>query len=713
MKFFLNIINNIKFKNYYIYIFIILIISSFFLTYILLLPNSNLIKDNSNIIKFLLLDIVLVITLVGLAIRQITLIFIKRRKNLYASRLYIRFINLFTILTLAPTIGVIIISGLFYNLELRTWFGNAVKSTIINSNIVANDYLKLKSENLEINIESISRDIYGLVSAAKIKEEEINIINLNHEKKKLLDIFIFNSSNDILSYSSITKTTKNFLMPTDEIFKILDSGQIYITQKDQNILSAYFKLNFFKNSYLLINDDINATIYNHLFETAKAITVYKNLEKSASKFQISFSMIYVLFSICLLLISILIGFRIAHKLSMPITDLINSSEKVSKGNFNAKVPEINENDEISLLLQSFNQMISKIEFSQKQLIDKNIEIENRRLFTEAVLRTLSTGVIALDIDYSIKLVNKSILEIINKSESDLIGRNFFDLFKNLNSIKNNLNKKIYRNLNQQIEFHISNNIRNLFIKFSIEKNDLNIIGYVVTIDDLTSLILAEKHAAWSDIARKIAHEVKNPLTPIKLSAERIDKKIKEENIKINEISNLTNTISKQVDDIGKLVDEFSSFARMPEAEVKLDNLSQTLKKSFKLFAESYAKINMKIIIPSKEVYFQFDSFQITQAFNNILKNAIEAVITIPNPSIFVQLNESDKKIDISFTDNGIGIDDKKIAKIFEPYFTTKDKGTGLGLSIVKKIIEDHGGVIKIEKNKNMVGTTSLINFEIN
>ena len=707
MKFFLNIINNIKFKNYYIYIFIILIISSFFLTYILLLPNSNLIKDNSNIIKFLLLDIVLVITLVGLAIRQITLIFIKRRKNLYASRLYIRFINLFTILTLAPTIGVIIISGLFYNLELRTWFGNAVKSTIINSNIVANDYLKLKSENLEINIESISRDIYGLVSAAKIKEEEINIINLNHEKKKLLDIFIFNSSNDILSYSSITKTTKNFLMPTDEIFKILDSGQIYITQKDQNILSAYFKLNFFKNSYLLINDDINATIYNHLFETAKAITVYKNLEKSASKFQISFSMIYVLFSICLLLISILIGFRIAHKLSMPITDLINSSEKVSKGNFNAKVPEINENDEISLLLQSFNQMISKIEFSQKQLIDKNIEIENRRLFTEAVLRTLSTGVIALDIDYSIKLVNKSILEIINKSESDLIGRNFFDLFKNLNSIKNNLNKKIYRNLNQQIEFHISNNIRNLFIKFSIEKNDLNIIGYVVTIDDLTSLILAEKHAAWSDIARKIAHEVKNPLTPIKLSAERIQKKISDNDINKDIFNSLATTISKQVDDIGKLIDEFSSFARLPKAEIKKDNLSLVINECFNFYLNSHLDIKFNIDNKYENIECFFDRFQISLVINNVIKNAIEAVEKLKNPFITIIVEISKKIVIIRVVDNGIGINKDKINKIFEPYYTTKEKGTGLGLSICKKIIEDHGGEINISKNSTTGSTVNI------
>ena len=166
-------------------------------------------------------------------------------------------------------------------------------------------------------------------------------------------------------------------------------------------------------------------------------------------------------------------------------------------------------------------------------------------------------------------------------------------------------------------------------------------------------------------------------------------------------------------DRGKLVDEFSSFARMPEAEVKLDNLSLALKHSYELFSNSYLNINMKIEVPERDIYFQFDNFQITQALKNIIKNAVEAVNSIPNPSIVVKLLKFDKNIKITVMDNGVGIDETKVTKLFEPYFTTKDKGTGLGLSIVKKIIEDHGGTIKIQKNKNMAGTTSTITFDIN
>ncbi len=699
--------NYFKIKNISLYFFIILILTSFTLTYILLIPGSNLVKDNSNIIRLLILDIVLVITLISLVIRQIVLIFIRRKKNLNVSKLYIKFINLFIILTLVPTIGVIIISGLFYNLEIKTWFGPAVKTTILNSNVVANDYLKLKTENLEVNIEAISRDIYNLVNVTKLQENKINMINLNHEKKKLTDIFIFNSSNNILSYSSIQNSSQNFFPASSDIFKILDSGQIYITQKDKNILSAYYKLNFFDDSYLLINDDINEIIYNHLFETAKAITAYNNLEKNTSNFQISFSMIYVLFSVCLLLVAILIGFMMAHKLSTPITNLIKSSEKVSKGDFDAKIEEINDSDEISLLLKSFNKMISEIELSQKQLIDKNIEIENRRLFTEAVLSTLSTGVIALDINFSIKLINKSVSQIIDKSEEDLIGSNFFDIFQNSMNIKKNIDKKIYKNLSEQIEFNLKNNTRNLFIKFSLEKNENKIIGYVVTIDDLTSLILAEKHAAWSDIARKIAHEIKNPLTPIKLSAERIEKKIKDNDINKENFISLAGTISKQVDDIGKLIDEFSSFARLPQAEIKKDDFSEVVNECFDLYSGSYSKIKFNIDNKYNEILCFFDRFQISLVLNNITKNAIEAVEKLKNPSISFLVTKNDNIVNLDIIDNGIGIDKKLINKIFEPYYTTKDKGTGLGLSICKKIIEEHSGEINIRKNKSTGSTVSI------
>ena len=229
---------------------------------------------------------------------------------------------------------------------------------------------------------------------------------------------------------------------------------------------------------------------------------------------------------------------------------------------------------------------------------------------------------------------------------------------------------------------------------------------------MTSLILAEKHAAWSDIARKIAHEVKNPLTPIKLSAERIERKFNDQDFDKNELSKLTQTISNQVDDIGKLVDEFSSFARLPKADMKLDNFSETVNSCYELFSNAHSNINFNISKSQKDIFFQFDRFQIVQAINNLIKNGIEAVFKIPNPSIKITYFEENNYIIFQIIDNGVGVDNNNIRKLFEPYYTTKEKGTGLGLSIVKKIIEDHNGTIKIEKNNKLSGSIVTLKFKI-
>ena len=536
-------------------------------------------------------------------------------------------------------------------------------------------------------------------------------MNLSIYVQFLIFIFLIEIGEIFLSFKD--KKTVNFTKPKLEIFNILNKNQVYIFQQNNNSISAYKKINFLDNIFLQVNRELNTNIWNHIADTKLAYNIYTTKEEESTGVQITFSMIFVLFSLCFILIAVLIGFNLARRLSKPIGNLIESANQISLGNFEAKVSEDDHFDEIKILLSSYNKMIEEIKVKQNEILSKSEEDEAKRLFIEAILSLLTIGVISLDSKFNINLFNKSVIKILGKNNSDLEGNNFLYVFPEWKNILINFEKSKRIIENVQFEININNNHRNLNLRIIKELNNNNITGYVVTVDDTTSLILAEKHAAWSDIARKIAHEVKNPLTPIKLSAERIEKKIMDNTIDSNEINKLTKTISKQVDDIGMLVDEFSSFARMPEAEVKLDNLSKTLKESYELFSDSYTKINMKLLLPEKDIFFQFDNFQITQVFTNIIKNAVEAVISIPNPYIFVKLTELNNTIEISVVDNGIGIDDRKISKIFEPYYTTKEKGTGLGLSIVKKIIEDHNGTIKIHKNKDMAGTTSLINFEIN
>ena len=677
-----------------------------------MLPNNNLVKDPQRLQYFLLADIIFVILLISIIIRQIVLILVRRRKSYDESRLYIKFVNLFAAMALGPAIGLVVITSLFFNLELRTWYGDAVRDAVVNSNIVAKNYENEIQAELISDTQLITREIFQTS-----KNNEVNINNIQRALSEFINlrtissIYIFNNQSTI--YLSLKDTeNRNFFKPTSDIFSILDKNQVYIFQLDKNSIAAFKKINFLNNAYMQVNRELNTNIWDHISATKDAYRIYTIKEEESSGVQVTYSMIFVLFSICFILIAVLIGFNLASNLSKPITNLIKSANKISDGNFDAKVSETDQFEEIKVLLSSYNKMISEIESKQNQLIAKSNEDEEKRIFIEAILSLLTIGVLSLDKNFNIILLNKTVTNLFKNSKDFKINDNFLNIFPEWKKIFDDFKSSKKLLLNFQYDFTIFDDQRNFNIRVIKELSGNMIEGFVIALDDTTSLILAEKHAAWSDIARKIAHEVKNPLTPIKLSAERIEKKSNEENFSKDEITLLTKTISRQVDDIGKLVDEFSSFARMPEAEIKLDNLSQCLEDSYQLYFNSRKDIKINFNKPKTDIYFQFDKLQISRCFNNLIKNSIEAVERIPNPAIEVKIY-NDKHIIIEIKDNGIGIDEKMMGKIFEPYFTTKAKGTGLGLSIVKRIIEDHGGKIKIEKNKNMAGTTSLIIFENN
>ena len=678
-----------------------------------MLPNNNLVKDPERLQYFLLADVIFVILLISIIIRQIVLILVRRKKSYDESRLYIKFVNLFAAMALGPAIGLVIITSLFFNLELRTWYGDAVRDAVVNSNIVAKNYENEIQAELISDTQLITREI--LQSS---KDNEVNISSIQKvlgefiNLRTISSIYIF--GNDGSVYLSLKdRENINFSKPSSDIFNLLDQNQVYIFQLNKKSIAAFKKINFLSNVYMQVNRDLNENIWDHIDATKDAFRIYSSKEEESSGVQVTYSMIFVLFSICFILIAILIGFNLASNLSKPISNLIKSANKISEGDFNAKVSESDQFEEIKILLSSYNKMITEIENKQNELIKKSNDDEEKRIFIEAILSLLTIGVLSLDKDFNIILFNKTVLKLFKKTKNFNIGNNFLDTFPEWQKIFYNFKNSNKLMLNFQYDFNFLDDQRNFNIRVIKELNENDIEGYVVALDDTTSLILAEKHAAWSDIARKIAHEVKNPLTPIKLSAERIEKKFNDNSYSKEEISQLTNTISRQVDDIGKLVDEFSSFARMPEAEIKLDNLSQCLKESYQLYSSSRKDINLNLKIIKNDIYFHFDKLQISRCFNNLIKNAIEAVEKIPNPIIEIRLNIIQNIITIEIIDNGVGIDDKMSGKIFEPYFTTKSKGTGLGLSIVKRIIEDHGGKIKIEKNKNMAGTTALIKFNYN
>ena len=706
-----NILKHFHLTKFSFYLLIFLIATSFSITFYLMLPDNNLVKDPQKLQYFLLADVIFVILLLSIIIRQLILIIIYRKKNRDESKLYIKFVNLFAAMALGPAIGLVIITSLFFNLELRTWYGGAVREAVVNSNIVAKDYENEIQAEIISDTQLIMREI---LKASKNNEVDINLISQSLNEfinlRTISNIYFFNKKGDIyLNFKD--KDNLNFLPPSKNIYDILNQNRVYIFQLNKNSISAYKKINFLNDVFMQVNRELNTNIWDHIKATKEAYEIYTIKEDKSTGIQITYSMIFVLFSICFILVAILIGFNLARNLSKPISNLIESANKISKGNFDAKVSETDQFNEIKVLISSYNKMIFEIENKQNELISKSLDDEEKRLFIEAILSLLTIGVVSLDKKFNIIFSNATVSKLFKSNKNFNNGLNFLEIIPEWKKIfqKFKISKKILESF--QYEFPINNDQRNFNIRIIKEIKDNEINGYVVTIDDTTSFILAEKHAAWSDIARKIAHEVKNPLTPIKLSAERIEKKYLNNNTSKDDISSLTQTISRQVDDIGKLIDEFSSFARMPEPEIKLDNISKCLEESYLLYFNSHKNIKFNFSMTNNNIFFQFDKFQLTQCFNNLIKNAVEAVEKIPNPSISINLKTINENILIEIIDNGVGINKEKITKIFEPYFTTKNKGTGLGLSIVKKIVEDHNGKIRIEKNKEMAGTTSSIKFE--
>ena len=578
------ILNKLYLTKFSFYLLLALILISFSITFYLMLPNNNLVKNPLQLQYFLLADVFFVILLLALIIRQLILIVIYRRNKKDESKLYIKFVNLFAAMAVGPTIGLVIITSLFFNLEFRTWYGGAVREAVVNSNIVAKDY-----EN-EIQAEIISDTQLIMREIVKVsRNNEVNINSINQGLSEFINlrtisnIYIFNRTGEIyLNFKD--SENKNFALPSMDIFQALDQNRVYIFQLNKNSISAYKKINFLGDVFMQVNRELNSNIWDHVTATKEAYEIYTTKENESAGIQITYSMIFVLFSIGFILIAVLIGFNLARRLSKPISNLIESANEISKGNFDSKVSEVDQFEEIKILISSYNKMIGEIENQQNQLIAKSNEDEEKRLFIEAILSLLTIGVVSLDSDFKIIFFNQTTNTLFKKTKYLENNKNFLTIFPEWNKIFYNFkkSKKILENF--QTEILIKDDLRNFNVRIIKEFKDNKINGYIVAMDDTTSFILAEKHAAWSDIARKIAHEVKNPLTPIKLSAERIEKKYKNKEFNNDDIKLLTGTISRQVDDIGKLIDEFSSFARMPEAEMKLDNISKCLNESFLLFS---------------------------------------------------------------------------------------------------------------------------------
>jgi two-component system nitrogen regulation sensor histidine kinase NtrY len=484
-----------------------------------------------------------------------------------------------------------------------------------------------------------------------------------------------------------------------------NQGEVVIMTNDQDErVRALVRLGELNDLYLYVGRFIEPRVLAHRDEVHLAAAQYERLEGQRSGFQITFAVIYILVALLFLAAAISIGIHFAAQLADPISRLMGAAERIRAGDLTARVPEGEKDDELVSLSRAFNRMTYQIQSQQRELIEANRQLDERRRFTETVLTGVSAGVIGLDRDGRINLPNRSASALLGVDLDQSIGEDLAEVAPEMAGLFEEATRRPGRRAQGQVQLARNNSTRTLLVRITAEQDEAGVSGFVVTFDDITELLSAQRKAAWADIARRIAHEIKNPLTPIQLSAERLRRKYLKDIKKDPETFRIcTDTIVRHVEDIGRLVDEFSSFARMPAPVLKPEDLTTIVEQAVFLQRTAHPEMAFETSFASRPVTLRCDARLVSQALINIVKNAIESIEgriveghSSPAGWISVAVGESEGRVSIAVEDNGKGLPQHDRERLTEPYVTTRAKGTGLGLAIVKKIMEDHEGELVLE-----------------
>ena len=453
--------------------------------------------------------------------------------------------------------------------------------------------------------------------------------------------------------------------------------------------------------YLLVGRIVDAQVLTRIDDTENAISEYRQVESELGDIKIKFVLIFSVIALLLLIISIWFGLSYATQLALPISRLLEATDRVRKGDLSARVEIDEEKSDLGMLSAAFNRMTKWIQKQQKDLLQANEDIDQRRRFIEAVLSGVSAGVIGLDKKKRINLANKSASELLGVDFSKHGDKNFTKVVPEMKSVFEEAGDKSF----SQTEVEISREgySRKFLVRLVKEKGETEMEGYIVTFDDVTELIQAQRASAWSDVARRIAHEIKNPLTPIQLSTERLKRKyLKQIKDDPATFEKCIETISRQVDHMGKMVSEFSSFARMPASVMAKADLVSICQNAVLFESQAHPDLEMNFISEAKKVNVVCDASQIEQVLINLLQNATDSVEArlaekpTPKGKVDLVLTPGEDTVKIEIIDNGLGLPVEGRERLIDPYVTNKEKGTGLGLAIVNRIIEDHSGVLKLE-----------------
>jgi two-component system, NtrC family, nitrogen regulation sensor histidine kinase NtrY len=668
----------------------------------------------------LLLNTGLVFIMAAMIGGQVLFLLRERRKGTAGAGLHIRLISLFSLIAVVPAIIVAVFAFVTLNRGLDTWFSQRTQAIVNSAVTVAEEYIKNTAEATRIDVANISADLnqqkplFDTDRAAFVRR-----VARHAALRGLAGAFVFDQGQKRIDVNVTASDRVKFLAPSPEMIALADKGNLVLIPPGEggNLVRALIKLQSFPTHYFYVYRFISPTVIGQLTKTREAKAEYDRLLNQRTGVQLTFGMMYAVVAFVFLLAAMWIGLWFSDRLVAPIVRILDASRRVAQGDFAAKVSTVEGIGDLETLARTFNFMTDQVAQHQDELIKTNDQLDQRRRFTEAMLAGVSAGVIGVDPDDKISLTNRSALQLLGAPEQDLLGHPFSTALPEFSALFEQAKARPSGFAEGQVDMQIHGRDLSFVARITTESSDDAQHGFVLTFDDITDLVSAQRNTAWADIARRIAHEIKNPLTPIQLSAERLKRKYSKQIHSDRQVfEQCTDTIIRQVGDIGRMVDEFSSFARMPKAAPESMNFAEVIKDATVLQRVSTSEIDIDVDVSKADFIFMFDRRLVTQAVTNLVKNASEAIDgrdhkdNLEKGHVLVEAGIEHGIPFIRVTDNGVGLPKENRNRLAEPYMTTREKGTGLGLAIVKRIMEEHGGRLRLQDAPSGTGAQVTLEF---
>ena len=671
-------------------------------TFVVLAGLTPIAPTHEVVVTLLLANAATVFLLVLVIGREVWGMVQARRRGRAAARLHVRIVALFSIIAAVPAIAVAVVASVTLDRGLDRLFSQQTRSLIENSLIVADAYVRehvqfVRADSIAIAIElARAKPLFD-----QSREQFHEFLAVQASIRGLPAVMLLDKDLTVVDQVD-ARTSDAFVKPSPEVLAAVNDTEPQVAMfLDQNYVAAIIKLRGYNDVYLYIARLLDPRVLAQLRATQASVAQYADLSARRVGIQIAFALMYTVIALIVLLSAVWIGLNFANYLVAPIRRLIGAAQVVSTGNLYVQVPTRRSEGDLAQLGETFNKMTQELRTQRDDIVRARDLIDSRRRFTEAVLAGASAGVIGIDAENCITILNRSAERLIGRTEAEVLGQPLAEIVPELAGMLAAARSGVQRLFQGQMTINRNGRERNLSVRVTSEQSGAAEGGYVVTLDDITELVTAQRTSAWADVARRIAHEIKNPLTPIQLSAERLRRKyggvITEDG---GVFQQCTDTIVRQVDDIKRMVDEFSRFARTPKPVMTAEDVADTVRQVVFLQRVANADMDIELEIAQEPMPANFDRRLISQALTNIIKNATEAISAV-SPSelgrgrIRIWAGREGNDIVIDVIDNGIGLPKENRSRLLEPYVTTREKGTGLGLAIVGRILEEHGGRIEL------------------